>query len=170
MGVESEMWGNAGGGHTLTYNGKTYTARLIDGEVKAKFEKRLYARARAVEAAMLEDRGSEAYQKRLDVLADAYLCGEFDIMSPRGLKFLQTLSGQAFLLSLLVDCDEKEVYGLGIAKTQEVISLLKVIIRESFPGLDPFKTEKKEEAKDVASTLAQPLTTKEIQEAAQGPK
>lgn len=172
MGVESEMWGNEGGLHTLEFNGKTYHARLIDGTVKSEFEKRMFARARAVEDAMRELRGEEAYQKRLDELANAYLAGEFDLISPRGLQYVKTLSGTAFLMSLLIGCPEKEVYGIALSKQAEVMCLLTTIIKESFPGFDPFKVKEapKGTAQDVVSALAAPLTTKELTEGAQGPK
>lgn len=167
MGVESEMWGNTAQPHEIEWNGKIYKVRLIDGNVKASFERRLFNRARANEDLFKEGRTPEEHKAKLDALADDYLCGAYDIMSPRGLRYMQSHPGMAFLASLLIGCEEKEVYGLVVQKSVEFISLLEVILKESFPGFDPFASKKKEGG--IAEALAAPLSANELKEAA-GPK
>lgn len=145
MGVTSEILGNAGVPHQIEHNGKTYTLSLIDQRVQGAFEKRLFEKAKTAEIAFGDCVTPEQLDARLNKLRDSYLAGDFSMISPRGLTFMKSMAGIVFMASLLIGCDEREVMGLMLAKTDELKRLIRLIISESFPGVVPSDSLKPEE-------------------------
>lgn len=136
MGVTSEILGNAGAAHVLEHNGKVFKVRLIDQAVKSAFEKRMYERAKHGLIELRDAMTKDEYFARLRELGDNYEAGEYELLSERGLKFIQTTQGVKFLLALLLDCSEEELFSLLTSKGKEITSLINLVIRESFPGLE----------------------------------
>lgn len=158
MGVDSEICGNSGTQHTIEYNGKTYTAMYIDGRFQSLFEKRLYERYKKVEIDLKAERTPDAYQARLDKLADEFLNGEFALMSERAQTFLSKLPGMVFLAGLLLGCPEEEVLPLVVAKAAEIRSLFMLIVKESFPGFDiDAALAQKKEAEEAVKQLVEKM-------------
>lgn len=135
MSALSEALGNAGPAYTLTHDGKTYTVRLIDQGVKVAFEKALFERARQAAVSCKDLYSPEAFAARLDQISEAKAVGEYELLSPRGLRLMQTLPGVQLLLSLMLDTDDAIISAIVASQPAEVKSLVKVVLRESFPGL-----------------------------------
>ena len=136
MGVVSEVLGNHGAPHTIDWNGKSYRLSLVDQRVKSAFEKARLAKAKEALAEMKDVLTPEEFARRLDAKIKQYEDGEFEIFSKDGMAFIRTVPGMRLLLSLLIDCDQNELMGLLVAKQQELVKLVGLILRESFPGLE----------------------------------
>lgn len=136
MGVVSEVLGNHGAPHILEHAGKKYRLSLIDQRVKSAFEKARFQKAKEALAIIKEDLGAEEYTRQLQEKAAQYEAGEYEIFSPTGMTYIKTIAGMRLLLSLIIDCDQNELMVLVLAKKDEIIPLLGLILRESFPGLE----------------------------------
>lgn len=127
---------------------KVYTLSLVDDAVKMALEKRIFERARDVLFSLREGMSIEHYEKRLDKLADDYQEGYFSpFTSEQGQKYLKTKSGALQLMALIFQCQEAEAASLGAdpINQAEIETLIKVVLQESFRGIDMKKVE--EEAK-----------------------
>lgn len=132
----SAILGNSGTPHSiLGLDGVRYTFRLIDQKALDEFQKRVYEMWKDAAFLTKEMISEELYLKRLDEASDRYIEGEFSFFSPRGKKYLATVPGILFLLSLISDCDMPQLVGLMTGKGPEMMNLLRLIIRESFPGI-----------------------------------
>ena len=136
MGVVSEVLGNHGAAHTIDWNGKTYRLRLIDQVVKSAFEKARLAKAKEALATLKDVLTPEEYNARLDAKIKQYEAGEMEIFSEEGMAFIKTMPGMRLLLSLMIDCEANELMGLLLARKEELIPLISLILRESFPGIE----------------------------------
>lgn len=136
MGVTSEILGNAGAPYRLEFDGRTYNVRLIDQVVKDGWEKRFFERDAKKLEILRPVIGEEEYQSRKHGMEADLMEGGYELLSPEGLKFAQTIPGVQLLLSLLVGCTQDELVPLVAAKKEEVLDLLSRVLRESFPGMD----------------------------------
>lgn len=138
MGVTSEILGNSGSSHVIEHAGKQYRFRLIDQAVQSAWEKRLYEKD--IEAVKIQkDAGlldAQEYAAQLARLTAAYRDGEYEMLSPGGMKLLTSMSGVRQLLTLLLQCPADEMLQLLLAKKLEVVEKVRLIIAESFPGVD----------------------------------
>jgi hypothetical protein len=136
MGIKEEILGNHGAAHTLTHAGKTYTVRLVDQHVQTGFAKALFARAREAARELKDLMTPEEWAAHLRALNHDYIQGEYAMLSPRGRSVLLTEDGLAILGPLLFGCDFGEFLGLLIGCKEEALSLLRLVLYESFPGLE----------------------------------
>lgn len=135
MGVDCNILGNSGPGHVIEHDGVAYRIGLIDQKAKAEFEESLFRRA--VKAAEILARCKPAgwLEKTLAECNDAFMAGEFGLLTERGLKVLQTPGGVQLLLSILTGRDVVELVPVITAKKDQVKALIHLVIRESFPGV-----------------------------------
>lgn len=158
MGVTSEILGNSGSPHQIEYKDKTYCIRLIDQDVQSAWEKRLYEKDCASvhiqrEQGLLSE---DKYAAKLDQLAESFSNGDYEMLSPRGLALLSSVPGARLLLSLLIDCPQKELFALILGKQTEILSLLHLVMQESFPGVDFSKVASSAASNLPASENASP--------------
>jgi hypothetical protein len=109
--------------------------RLIDQAVKAAFARTLLARAREAARELRDLMTAEEWSAHLERLNRDYIAGHYGILSPRGREILASEEGPLILGPLLFGCSEDEFFALLLARKEEVASLLKLVIHESFPGL-----------------------------------
>ena len=138
MGITSEILGNAAPAHELEQGGKVYRFGLIDQAVQAAWEKRLYEKD--IEAVKIQKEAGllsgHEYGMALARLTTAYRDGDYEMLSPSGIKLLQTLPGVRLLLALLLACSADEIVQLLLARRAEVVQKVRLVLAESFPGLD----------------------------------
>lgn len=146
MGAVSAALGNFGAAHEIEYNGKAFRLSLVDQRVKSAFEKARFQKAKEPINLLKDDLAPEEYSRRLQEKIDLYEAGEYEIFSENSVAFLKTLPGIRLLLSLIVDCDPNELMGLVLAKKDELIPMVGLILRESFPGLQFQEAKKQEQA------------------------
>ena len=135
MGVVSQVLGNYGAAHEIEHLGRRYKFSLIDQRVKSAFEKARFQKAKAPLLLIKDDVSEAEFGRRLQEKIDLYDAGEYEIFSESSIKYMQTMQGMRLLLSLIVDCDEIELMSLILTKKDELVPLMGVILRESFPGL-----------------------------------
>lgn len=130
----SQALGGSAPKHTIKANGKVYSVGLVTQEVKVAYEKALYARAREGVREMKTDLDKDDYAEMFQTLADRYEAGEFALEGERGRKALNSPRGSLLLLSILMNVDEMEVIRIVSENEEEVNSVFKAVIKESFPG------------------------------------
>ena len=123
--------------HEFTHKGKTYQVSLITQNIKAAFEKRLFARAKEAALTMRDLMTTEDYRQHLKFLNDDYIAGQYAFESDRGIKAVQTINGMVSLCSLLFNVDEQEMLKIIVERKEEVTSLVNLIFKESFPIDEP---------------------------------
>lgn len=135
MSSSSQDVGNAGPAFEVECDGKTYHASLLDDVRKTTFEKWLFQRHRQMELQTKEDtpEGLEIYQERLNQLNDQFLEGDFALLSERGMKAIKKPYGVLRLVAIIFGTDEINAIRLLAKKGEEVLSLIKLIFKESFP-------------------------------------
>lgn len=143
----STALGSAGPKHRLTANGKTYPVGLITQAVKVAYEKELYHRARRALADVRAITDKDHYERRLDTLIDRYDAGYYAMESDHGRAVFGTPTGTLLMVSLLLGATaangditplpETEAMNVLMAAPEEAASLLKLVIKESFPDLPP---------------------------------
>ncbi len=124
------------GPHEFDHKGKTYTVSLITQNVKLAFEKGLFARAKRAALELRDLLSPEDYLAHVKALNDDYISGQYAFESERGLAAVSTISGMVLLTSLLFGCPEDEVVPILTERKDEVIGLIQMIFKESFPGTD----------------------------------
>lgn len=137
MSAASQDVGNAGPPFEVECEGRTYHATLIDDVKKTAFEKWLFKRHRDLEATVHEGGDQEKYQERLNQLNDQFLDGDFNLFSERGLKAMKKPFGVLRLVAIIFDINEVEAIKLLSKKSVEVLSLIQLIFKESFPTPTP---------------------------------
>lgn len=137
MGVTSEILGNSGPAHAIEYQGEVFALRLIDDATASAFEKQRFAEARAALNLVAGEKGltRDEYASRLAQIADRYHNGDYEMISDAGLAFLSTVQGNIYLLAMLTGKPRKAVARMVMAKRDEVKSMTRLILKESFPGL-----------------------------------
>lgn len=143
MSALSEIVGTASEPHSFTHNGKVYTARMIDDAMKVAWERRLLDRNREF---WRESLTRAEYIAKLEQLNEKYMGGAYSMLSPFGLKMLNSTEGQLILACLIFDLTQLQVIGLMTERKADVTGLIKLIIRESLPVEDapPDSPEAKE--------------------------
>ena len=131
----SKALGNTAPPHQITHEGKTYSFFLVDQIRKNALEKRLYQNAREAVYADREYMNSEEYLKRLDAVREAYELGQYGFFGERGGKILQTPRGMLMLLEVLTGENEDAVIELMTARPEEVNTVIRTIMSESFKGV-----------------------------------
>lgn len=123
--------------HPFKACGKDYSIGLLTRDIKIAFAKSLYARAREAVKAMRDDMDKAEHQAMFDRLSDEYTLGEFSMEGKRGQAFLLKPVGRILLLSLLIGTDEHEAMQILVDAdaAPEVQSLLRTVLKESFPGV-----------------------------------
>ncbi len=144
MSALSETLGNASGvpPHRIEANGKVYTARLFDDGLQVGYERRLYDKTVGIESDNFR-RGiydRETFDRRLDAVGERYTLGWYGFFGDVGTRVRQTPAGVLILVSLIFSIPEMEAVSLMGAKPAEVQAMLKLVLRESFPGLKFGKT------------------------------
>jgi hypothetical protein len=147
MSALSETLGNDGPPHELEHNGKTYKVKLIDDYVAAEFEKWLFKQAKRALSTDKDELSPEEYRQKLAALNEEFTDSAYSLMSPRGARALQSPQGMLVLSSMLFGCSQLEMAGLMVDQPQEVVSLIQLVMRESFPSMTNGKAETKEDAK-----------------------
>lgn len=161
MGVVSQVMGNFGDPHEIEHEGRVYKLSLIDQRVKSAFEKARFQKAKEALTLIKEELGAAEYARQLQEKTDLYVVGEYEIFSESGMAYIRTVAGMRLLLSLIIDCDQNTLMGLILAKKDEIVPLLTLILRESFPGL---------KIETVAPSASEtPATAEQSQPAAEAP-
>jgi hypothetical protein len=125
-----------GGHHNFVHRKKTYRVGMVDQNAKLAYERWLFQRARDVARDLRVCMTAEQYAAHLKELNDAYLEGEYAFESERGRKSLGTFKGMLSICSILWGCDEAEMLLLIKERSEDVSSLLAVVLRESFAMTD----------------------------------
>lgn len=144
----TKILGDDGPRYEFPYKGEVYRVSLVTQQVKVAYEKRLFARAKAVAREMRDLLTPREYRKHLKQLNDDYIAGEYAFMSLRGMKAMKSVESMTYLVSLLFGISEEKALGLTADATEEVEALLDVVLRESFP-VDPVKLEKRKKAAEA---------------------
>lgn len=133
----SAVLGGDGTRHPFKACGKDYSIGLITQDIKDTFAKTFYAKAREGVAALRRDMDKEDYLALLSKMADEYTTGDFAMEGTRGQAFLLKPMGRVLLLSLLIGVSEHEAMQILVddGAAAEVQSLLRVVLKESFPGV-----------------------------------
>lgn len=142
MSVLSEVIGNSVP-HEFIHKGKTYKVGLITQGIKCAFERKLYARAVEAASLMKEAMTATEYQEHLAKLRDDYATGEYAFESNRGQKSLQTIPGIIAICSLLFHTDELDLIKLVNERTADIVSLLQLLLKESFPTEEATEEDQK---------------------------
>lgn len=133
-----------GDGYDFTVNGTKHHCGLITQEVKSKFEKALFANAKAQLAEVKDLLTPEGYQAKADALAETYLAGGFAIVQQDMSKSpLVDPRNTLTLLSLLMGLDEVEMIALAAAAPGELTQVVRCVMKDSFPGYQPDGEQKK---------------------------
>lgn len=135
MGVDSYLLGNAGPGHVIEHDGRTYRISLIDQRAKAEWEERLFRRAVKAAEILAPARPADWHEAKLAQLDDEFMAGDFALISEKSVKVLKTLGGVQLLLEILTGLDPAALAPVLKAKHKEVKALIHLVIRESFPGV-----------------------------------
>jgi hypothetical protein len=139
----SQILGAAGNPHEIHMgDGRRFRLSLIDKNFQDAVKKHLFAQACAVAKAMRDEGGlgPDEYSARLDKIEAEYRRGEYAMFSPRGVEFFESTEGQMFFLSRVCgDVQLTDLVRLLVERGEEVGRKLSLIIRESFPGIDPTK-------------------------------
>jgi hypothetical protein len=131
-----------GGSHELSHNGVTYKISLITQKVKVQFERHLFAKRKECLLQIKEMMDSKEYADALEQLSKDYMAGLFAFEGKFGVEFIGTEPGQVYLVSLLFGiADEQEALRLIKDKAQEVTSLLRLVIKESYAITEEELTE-----------------------------
>lgn len=121
--------------HVFEHRGKTYKVALVDQNVKAAYENYLYARAKEALKQSRDMYTGREYMQAVGRLNNDFIAGKYAFLSKRGAGSLKTPQGVCKLMSLLFDVDEQEMWLLIGERSEDVTSLLDVIMAESFPGV-----------------------------------
>jgi len=150
MSALGESFGNDGPLHEFKLRDsegnvvKTYSLQLIGDDVKEALEKRIFERARNLLFSLRGGMSEEIYERRLAKLADDYMEGFFSpFTSDEGHKYLKTRQGALQLMALIFQCSEAEAGSLGAdpKNKAELDALIRVVLQESFRGIDMKKVE-----------------------------
>lgn len=126
------LLGNAGEPHRIAHEGKVYTFHLLDQTRRNAVEKRFYQQAREGVYVDREHMSSEEYLKRLDRIREEYESGAYAFFGEKGAKLLQTPKGALLLLCVITGEEEADLLPLLAARKEEVNTLLKTVMEESF--------------------------------------
>lgn len=149
MGCNEEILGNAAPPHSIEHGGKRYTVRLIDQATKAAFARTLLAREREAARELKELMTPEEWSAHLSRLNKDYVDGKYGLLSPRGREIIGSDEGPLILGPLLFGCSEDEFLSLLLTHREEVAGLIRLVLYESFPGLE--EAVKKAEGADPNS-------------------
>lgn len=141
MSALSQILGNHGSPHVFEHEGKTYSVRMLDQNVKDEFEKALFGRARSLARLEQPDLSEEQFASVLLALNDKFLEGEYALESKKGLAFLNSTKGQLVLSSILFGVPETEMVQMLLSRGIEVAAMLKLVIDESLPKRKPKPAE-----------------------------
>ncbi len=150
MSALGEAFGNYGAQHTFKLRGtdgeiiKVYALRLIDDYVKSELEKNIFERQRDVLFSLRAGYSPSEYKERLDKLSDDYMTGKFSpFTSEEGQKYLTSTHGALQVMALIFQCPVTEamVLGSSVENQSEIETLIKVVMQESFRGIDMRKIE-----------------------------
>lgn len=160
MGSINDIAGGRGARHALPeYNGHKYYLGHITNRVRDSFAKNGLQRAMQAETLLKEARTPEDYSRRLDAIADKYRRGEFGILSFGGLAYFATIQGVQFLLTEIIQDEagekvsEDTAFALIVNFKTEIMSIVRLVFKESFPGLDMDKKLTPEEQAKVMEFL-----------------
>lgn len=146
----SSALGGSAPRHFLTGpDGKKYAIGLVTQNIKIAYEKELFRQARETLASMRPLYDREAYNDRLDALVKKNDDGHFSLGGEFSKAAMGRPRGAIMLLSLLMGTTvskpngeiditpfpEWELMKLVAAAPDEVDTILKVVIRESFPNI-----------------------------------
>lgn len=143
----SSALGGSAPKHHIHCNGKQYPVNLITQAVKVAYEKALFEKARTVIASMKTMFDRDQYAAKVDQLADRYTEGYFAMESEYGQKSLKRPGGSVLLLSILMGqyspqgeflapMPELDVINIVSQVPEEAGAVFKVVMTESFPGVD----------------------------------
>ncbi len=133
----SKALGNAAPPHQIVHEGRTYSFALLDQVRKNALEKRFYQDAREAVYVDRDHMSGDQYVERLDKVREAYQLGEYGFFGERGGKILQTARGMLLLLQTLTGEGEDAVVALLTARPEEVNSVVRTVMAESFKGAKP---------------------------------
>jgi hypothetical protein len=128
----SKALGNSGEPHCIAHEGKVFRFALLDQVRKNALEKRMYQNAREAVYVDREHMEGAQYVERLDGVREAYENGEYAFFGRRASKVLQTPKGALMLLEVITGASEDELVPLLANRAEEVNSLLKTVMEESF--------------------------------------
>jgi hypothetical protein len=124
-------------GHRMTdpRTGKVYEFSHLTLAKQAEFERENFRQHRERLRELREDYGEAEYLTRLDGLRERYERHEFRFEA----TFLEnkTLPLILLLLRVLTGATEEELWSLLAAESGEVLRLVALVVKESFPTLPP---------------------------------
>jgi hypothetical protein len=145
----SAALGNAAPKHRIACGGRSYPVSLVDQAVKVAYEKALYQKSRAALAELKSISDKDYYERKLDAMAAKFEEGGFAMESEFGRKALGRPGGSILLLAILMGervvtptsveitpMSEVAVINVVTQAPDEVGSVLKAVLVESFPGAD----------------------------------
>ena len=128
--------GNSGPAYTLVWNGRTYSAWLIDQARKVKFAKELYRRNREAARETAADDGDEAgLSAVLAELSKQHVRGQFAFLSPDGVAWQKTDAGALYLVQLVFDLSEDDALDLVTGNPTETVQLIRDVLQDSFKNV-----------------------------------
>jgi len=127
----SEDIGAFAPGHRLEHNGNTYMFRHLTLSDLAAFERENFRARREALRAMRDDYGEEAWLVRLDDLRRDFDRHRFAIENdPEAVK---SISGILLVLRLMLQVGDDEINTLFRERQAELLQLMNLTLRESFP-------------------------------------
>lgn len=102
-----------------------------------ELEEHLFERARNTIAKLRPLMDREDYNKQLGMLARDFDDGEFAFTGERCQKFIKRPDGMLYFVSLIFQCPPAEIMNLMAddSRQDEILSLMNLVLAESFPGL-----------------------------------
>ena len=147
---------------------RTFRLRMIDDQMLAAIERKLYQRALASIFPLKEGLDPEEYSRQLNEAEAKYLAGEFHLMSEAAKDFFKTPAGLIFFMELLFDCPILEMAGMITERQDEIRVLIHTVLKESI-DMD-LETDLLEAPPPKAVSPKGPLTPEEIVAAGGDPK
>lgn len=138
------LLGSEGAKYSVSFNGKEYNFSRIDQLIKGVFEAKILSSKICRLEAARELYSEEEYQTRRAKYFQEYDNGEYSLLAPGTLQQMEKPEYAFMLISSILDGkhSDGEIIGLLLVKKDEIIPLVKQIIRESFPGLESVELKK----------------------------
>jgi hypothetical protein len=135
MAANSEVLGNKGTKHSFDWNGKPVEMSYLNKKIRDAFSKQLFKRDRDLEKFVHEEDGTsdKEYREKLLALNDKFRLGGYELTSKFGREYIETEPGALFVASLMCGCSEDEMLKIFMAKGDEVLTLVKLVLDESVP-------------------------------------
>ncbi len=134
--------------HKFEINGVQYKVKLVSYSVMAEFENNLFSKTLAHLKEVQHVMTPEHYERKLDECLKAFDDGEFGFQGTRGKKALEGMPGMVMLASLLLSCPEDEAVKIATEHTTELVNLIKMVHKESFPASGKGSKKKEVATKD----------------------